>query len=269
MMRRAARWALSKSPLVDGVFRRFFWSRVHFPEHELRVLHALPDRIFDVAVDVGAALGSYTWVLNRKAHDVIAFEPGNLHFAHINAARYLSRVRVINAAAGASECSAELIIPSETNDGRHLATLATDNPLSRASTAKKQTVRVVALSPYLDANLTPDRRVDLLKIDVEGFENAVLAGALARINRDHPVIIAEVESRYNPDYAVFFEKLSRLGYTCHGYRSGAYVPFSAADAGAQDAPVPSASTGSPRMNTGYVNNFVFQHANSAVKVLPR
>ena len=132
MVRQYMRRLLSKDSFIDGIFRRVIWSRLHFPEHEIRLLHSLPGRPFDLAVDIGAALGSYTWVLNRKARNVVAFEPGKKHFDHINAARRLSRVRVINAAVGESEGAADLMTPEDSNDGRHMATLSHKNPVIRA-----------------------------------------------------------------------------------------------------------------------------------------
>ena len=55
-MRAVARRVLERSPMLDGLFRRIVWSRVHYPERELRLLEAMPGRQLDVAVDVGAAL---------------------------------------------------------------------------------------------------------------------------------------------------------------------------------------------------------------------
>jgi len=267
-MRQVLRALLSRSPVADGLFRRILWSRIHFPEHELRLLNGLFGRPFDLAVDVGAALGSYTWVLNRKAQDVIAFEPGHLHFAHLDAARMASRVRVVNAAVGAATGSAELMTPGETNDGRHMATLSARNPVTNAPQVKRDTVRLVTIDDYLDEAFGCNRRLDLLKIDVEGFENAVLAGGMGRIARDFPVVIAEIEARHNPDYSVVFDTLAGLGYACHAYRNGSYVPFTAEEAGAQKAPDHFVGEAHHRAD-GYVNNFVFQHPKSAVKVLPQ
>jgi hypothetical protein len=63
---------LSWFPLLDGLFRRFIWSRIHFPEIEMRLLHEIQPGLIDVAVDVGAALGSYSWILNRISKQVYA-----------------------------------------------------------------------------------------------------------------------------------------------------------------------------------------------------
>lgn len=268
MLRQTLRRWLAASPLADGLFRRVVWSRVHFPETELRVLHDLPGRPFDVAIDIGAALGSYTWVLNRKAKVVFAFEPGRFHFAHLNSASTWSRVKAINAAVGAVSGTADLITPAQTNDGRHMATLSTRNPVTSSPAATKSTVDVVTLDEFLDDAVGADRRIDVLKVDVEGFENAVLEGGLARIQRDLPVVIAEIEARHNPDYAVFFDTLFGLGYACYGHRDGAYVPFTAEEAGAQKAPDHFVGEALHRAD-GYVINFVFEHPNSTAKVLPK
>lgn len=263
MIRKNFRRLLASSPVLDGLFRRFIWSRIHFPENEIRILNNLAGRPFDIAVDVGAALGSYTWVLNRIAHDVVAFEPGKKHYEHVRAASALSRVTVVNAAVGAKEGQGELVTPGQTNEGRHMATLSSKNPVAQRADVVRDSVRIVALDQYLDAHFSSDRRLDLLKIDVEGFENSVLEGGYQRIKRDLPIIIAEVEARHNPNYSVFFENLLDLGYTCYGCRNKKYVPFSAYQV-SQQIPPDDITNGD---DYDYVNNFVFQYNLNVNKIV--
>ena len=266
MIRQAMRRLLAKNPTADGFFRRLVWSRVHFPEHELRTLHALPKGYFDVAVDVGAALGSYTWVLNRKARRVIAFEPGAKHHAHIRAALLGSHVTLTRAAVGKTSGTAELFTPEQTNDGRHMATLSVFNPVTQTPKVVRESVDVISLDIFLETHLENDARVDLRKIDVEGFECAVLAGAKGRIAKDHPVIIAEVEARHNPDYRRFFSNLSNMGYACLAWRSDQYSSITPEEVGAQHAPDHFNHSGDHYAGD-YINNFIFQHPQSAAKVV--
>jgi FkbM family methyltransferase len=51
----------------------------------------------------------------------------------------------------------------------------------------------------LDEEISPDLRVDVIKIDTEGFEAAVLRGARALIARCQPVLVFEFESRFMKD----------------------------------------------------------------------
>lgn len=263
MIRKNFRRLLASFPVLDGLFRRLIWSRIHFPENEIRLLNQIAGRPFDIAVDVGSALGSYTWVLNRIAHDVIAFEPGKKHYEHVRAASALSRVTIVNAAVGAREGQGELITPGQTNEGRHMATLSSKNPIAQSANVIRDPVRIISLDQHLDAHFSSDRRLDLLKIDVEGFENSVLEGGYERIKRDLPIIIAEVEARHNPNYFVFFEKLLDLGYTCYGCRNNEYVPFSAYEVGRQTPPN-DITNGD---DYSYVNNFVFEHSINVKKIV--
>lgn len=266
MIRQTVRHLLAKSPTADGFFRRLVWSRVHFPEQELRTLHALPKGYFDIAVDVGAALGSYTWVLNRKARRVMAFEPGIKHHAHIQAALLGSNVTLTRAAVGATPGTAELLTPGQTNDGRHMATLSASNPVAQNPEVVRESVDVISLDIFLETHLENGARVDLIKIDVEGFECAVFAGAKGRIAQDHPVIIAEVEARHNPDYRRFFSNLTNMGYTCFTWRSDQYGPITPEEVGAQNVPDHFNQGGDHRAGD-YINNFIFQHPQSEAKVI--
>jgi FkbM family methyltransferase len=51
----------------------------------------------------------------------------------------------------------------------------------------------------LDGEIPPGLRVDVIKIDTEGFEAAVLRGAQALIARCQPVLVFEFESRFMKD----------------------------------------------------------------------
>ena len=154
-MRAVARRVLERSPMLDGLFRRIVWSRVHYPERELRLLEAMPGRQLDVAVDVGAALGSYAWVLNRKARTVFAFEPGAKHFAHLEAAARWSHVEIVRAALGAETGTARLHTPGDSNEARHMATLSEDNPVIRTAGTVSEVVPVYALDVFLQDRLGP------------------------------------------------------------------------------------------------------------------
>jgi hypothetical protein len=83
------------------------------------------------------------------------------------------------------------------------------------SAAGEREVEVVTLDTFCDAQRLP--RVDLIKIDVEGSEVALLRGAERTIQRFRPVLMIEV----NPS------TLQNFGYTArdlieaigrHGYR---------------------------------------------------
>lgn len=268
-MRGSIRDALARYPALDAYFRRLVWSRVHFPESELKLLHALEGRPADVAVDIGAAKGSYTWLMNRMARRVIAFEPGQVHGDFLASALAGTRIELERMAVGRADAIVEMYTPGNDTDALHSATLSTGNPAASAPEALITRVRQVALDAYLAEKLAPGERLDLLKVDVEGYEGAVFEGAVQTIARDHPVVICEIEARHNAGYASVFALLRGLGYSTYVHRHGAYERFDGDDLAPlqRDADLAYRLSDAYRPGTGgYVNNFTFVHPNSALKV---
>lgn len=271
-MRRArhlARTLISKAPLVDGLFRRLVWSRLHFPEREMEVLARLPRGAMDVAVDVGAARGSYAWILSRKARRVFAFEPGQRHFAELSRLKLGTRVEPVHAAVGRQEGVLSLYTPGHDETALHSATLSEQNPAARRPDVTVEQVPVVTLDGFLTPRLA-GRSLDLIKIDVEGFELEVLRGAAAVIERHHPVVICEIEARHNRDHALVFEWLRSRGYACFVHRPEGATRFEGVDLAPlqreEDYAVRVGPEHDPHHNR-YINNFVFQHPASRVPLI--
>ncbi len=69
-------------------------------------------------------------------------------------------------------------------------------------------------------------RVDVIKADVEGAELAVLQGARGVLERDHPVLLLEVEERHLAKYGAVaedvVEHLAALGYAPTVWDGGAW-----------------------------------------------
>ena len=268
-MRAFLREALGGMPRADAWFRRTIWSRIHFPEHELRVLNALAPDSIDVAVDVGAAMGSYLWVLERASLRVIAYEPGEAHSAYLEAVIDDPALTLVRAAVGETPGNLEMFTPGENNDARHEATLSRDNPAAGASGVRVRMVPVVTLDADLPGRIG-DGSVDLIKIDVEGFENAVLAGAAAIIARHHPLLIAEIEARHNPRYSEVFASLRSIGYEVFYAVDGTYQRLTGNQIEALQTSTALAvrlSPGHDARQNRYINNFVFQHPRTRIKLI--
>lgn len=139
-----------------------------------------------VVVDVGANVGFHTVVAARavspRGH-VYAVEPVPWTVAVLQANVWRHGcgdvVTVLPVAAGAAADEMELAIPAEGRSGTELAPLGSGGARVR-------------LEP-LD-ELVPAGAVDLLKIDVEGAELGVLAGA-ERLLEESPRLVVVVEFR--------------------------------------------------------------------------
>lgn len=269
-LRAGARALLARFPRIDGLFRRFVWSRLHYPEAEMAFIAGLPRHCADVAIDVGAAMGGYSWLMNHAARQVIAFEPGRWHYQFLKPLLFGTHIELVCAAVGAEGGEVELITPGDDTHARHSATLSTDNPVSQTSGSHRARVRQVSLDDYLADPRWAGRSVDILKIDVEGYEFEVLRGSMRTLEQHHPLLICEIEARHNAEYARVFAALRSLGYRCYVQRAGRYEPFEADDI----TPMQSAAALAVRLSPGhspaqnqYINNFVFQHPESRIKVV--
>jgi FkbM family methyltransferase len=269
--------SLSSMPVIEGFFRRFVWSRIHFIEKEMQMLSTLPRKSFDIAVDVGAGLGEYSWILSRKSAQVYAFEPGNQHSRYLKPLVLGSAVTLIRAAVGASEGTVRLFTPGAKNGALYSAelywaTASRTNPITHADDVSVEEVPLVSLDGFFADRLSPGRSIDLIKIDVEGYEAEVIEGAKTIILEHHPIIVCETEKRHNPDYQVIFSFLREAGYQCYIIKDSSLEAFDdeTIDALQNADLLPKeivARTENSVEYKDYINNFVFQHPRSRAKLV--
>lgn len=165
-----------------------------------------------VVIDVGANVGvhsvHYASLVPRGT--VIAFEPSRTTFALLlRNVRGLPNVIPLNVAL------------ADTSGVRRFH-VAQDNAHSGLKdTGRKRILREEWVAGFagdeLLAPLLRNRRVDLVKIDVEGFETEVLLGMQQLLRTQKPVIFCEVfgGNGSNPDPAATVRFCASLGYDAH------------------------------------------------------
>lgn len=172
----------------------------------------------DTFVDVGANIG---YLSTRAAGmvgmrgRVLSFEPEEKAFARLTKARELNpehRWEVFHSAVGDGDYTRTLEV-SGTNIGWN--SLVPGN-IPPGSVARSSTVHVEPLDSILQ-RLEIDR-VRLVKIDVEGFEGAVLMGMrelLSRRKVDHIIVELNMSAwaAQNLDVRAVFKQLGDWGYT--------------------------------------------------------
>lgn len=99
---------------------------------------------------------------------------------------------------------------------------------------------------------------DLIKIDVEGHELAVLKGGENYITSHHPTLIIEIEQRHHAsiDIETVFESFKNTGYTCYYYakEQGRLFPYE------DKAHLTNTKNYFGKIN--YINNYIFIHRNN-------
>jgi FkbM family methyltransferase len=138
-----------------------------------------------VVVDVGANIGIYSEFLSRCVGPtgvVHSFEPSPDNFKRLRAAtRKLSNVRLSQVAVGEHSGNSELYLSDKLNVD-HRAYMADGDPRHTVP------IEMVALDDYFK----PGERVDVIKIDIQGYELHALRGA-NRVLEDNPDIKLLVE----------------------------------------------------------------------------
>ncbi len=170
------------------------------------------------AVDVGANFGYYTVLFGAligETGHVFAIEPAPATAATLRRSVELNGFQkfttVVEAVAGNGEASDRLlhVPPREPKNAQLVA--SADVVDSAGGTVH----RVAEIR--LDALLADRRRIDFVKIDAEGAEEAVIAGALVTLRRDRPNLVLEFNAARarDPD--------SLLGTLCDIYGTPRYL----------------------------------------------
>jgi FkbM family methyltransferase len=174
------------------------------------VMHFLrPDDLF---IDVGANIGAYTVLASGVAKAAtIAFEPSPATYRYlvqnINL-NQLDRAKSLNLALGSEEGVIQL------TEG-----LGTENYVRPAGDPSKGVEVQVALLDKIVAHLEPC----LMKVDVEGFETKVLAGATQTLQK-HSLRAMIVERTGNGLRYGFDESLLHRNIQNAGFIPSAYSP---------------------------------------------
>lgn len=220
-------------------------------EWELRELQHLV-KPGSAAIDIGGNIGEYAYHLSRYAAVVHVFEPNPDYVARITALRR-PQIRIESVALSSAPGEAELRIPI--GEGGGSASLES-SAVSDAETARKLSVPLRTLDSYGFDN------VSFIKIDVEGHEESVLAGAWDTIRRNQPALLIEIEERHNiGGLDRIVAALAEHGYQAWFFRNGQRRPLAEFDA-ARDQQVDKLADldSSTRRSLDYINNFLFLKA---------
>ena len=144
-----------------------------------------------VFLDIGAHHGVYSVIAAKKlgtTGTVVAFEPSSREYRRLRLHLRLNRLRSVRAeplALGSAACTQRFFqITSGDNTRGGFRPPASDDRVSEIS------VETVRLDDYVSQ--FPLKRVDLVKLDVEGGEREVLGGASLVLTKFRPIFICEV-----------------------------------------------------------------------------
>lgn len=172
-----------------------------------------------VVLDVGAHAGQFSklFAALAPAGQVYAFEPSDYALSILRPALRLNRAANVTVVqAGLSDASGELVLHTPIKRrgslGFGVAHLGED---AETGPTLDQTVPLLTLDQF--AAHRSLHRLDLIKIDIEGWEMRALAGGEATLRHFHPALFLEVNAemlaRAGDTPAALFNWLATLGYS--------------------------------------------------------
>ena len=196
-----------------------------------------------VSIDVGANLGLFTYYLARHSTHVHAFEPNPVPLRALGAV-VDANVTIHQVALTDRTGDVDLIVPKSRKGWSSNGAKLDVSPEGR---------HIVARVPGRRLDGLDLGEIGFIKIDVEGHELAVLAGARETIARDRPNLFIEAEYAHVGDrVAELFELVGGLGYDGYFLEDGVMRNISHFSIEAHQL--------APRRGEGphrYVKNFLF------------
>ena len=199
---------------VEDRIKNLLPARLYYPykisrevrgvEPELAMLRELVPTAC-TAIDAGANRGYYSWALSRVGATVEAFEP-NPVLARFAQAKLGRRARLHEVALSDRDGVAILYVPRRAS-GSSLHIIGNLGNVYAHDSVDEIQVRLATLDSYGFEN------VGFLKIDVEGSEMEVLAGARETIRINRPTLLVELLAGIYGDYLARIERIKRdFGY---------------------------------------------------------
>jgi len=149
-----------------------------------------------VFMDVGANVGAYLFTLENhlKPENIFAFEPNQQLFKRLG--RLFPKVNLFSVALSDISTIAEFKIP--VINGEKIHTRGTLQTSIKEKNEEKTILQKVEVKPLDELNLNL-KKLDFIKIDVEGNEMQTLRGARKTIEKYKPVLMVEMEQRHHQE----------------------------------------------------------------------
>lgn len=197
-------WRVLPTPLLARAAWWKYWFMGEWEIHELaRIINARNGLV----IDVGANVGYYAYALQRLGKNVVAFEPDVTYSRRLESL-LSGKVRIEKVALSDHAGTGVLRVPRVAGGsyggslGSLSETAVPDDHIASSYTAELRTLDSYGF-----------RDVSFIKIDVEGHEESVLAGAKSTLNRYGPPLLIEIEDRHNPGgLERIAHSLAQLGY---------------------------------------------------------
>ena len=186
-------------------------------EKELKIVNKFKNKN-QSAIDVGVYRGVYSFKLAQNFKHVYAFEPNPLIFPFLkkNLKKIINNLTLYNYALSNNEGIVDLKIPKrsksifkDNTEELYKLGLATIHEKNNFNGYESFLVKKIKLDDVLD-----NTDIGFIKIDVEGHEWEVIEGAKKLIKKYKPILLVEIEEKYNgKPVLTVINAIRELGYS--------------------------------------------------------
>ncbi|MDO1448851.1 FkbM family methyltransferase [Rhodocytophaga aerolata] len=179
----------------DHIINNLFYEST-YEQRELKIISIL-SKSCKVILDIGANTGIYSIVasLNNPSLKIFAFEPHPQNYVRLQKNVSLNQpnsVVPVQSAVGNSTGTIDFYIPADDSITDISSVSKEFSESIYRMNFKKIAVDLVTVDEFLE--LRQEQKVDVIKIDVEGYEYEVILGAYNTIKQQKPIILCEVFS---------------------------------------------------------------------------
>jgi len=163
------------------------------PEKEMWILNKLLPKGSTV-IDVGANIGYYCFYFEEISHcaTIYAFEP--IPSLYKNVKKWFPNIHLYPYAISDKNATAEIKIPYINKVKKETRAKLDDISEKDETGYKSIQIETKSLDHFLGTKLS---ELHLIKIDIEGHENAAIIGAKQLIEQFEPLIMVEIEARHH------------------------------------------------------------------------
>ncbi len=181
---------LSQAPEAEG-------RRIYQYHHIDKCFDYMLQRPRNIAIDIGAHVGFWSFYLCKNFEMVHAFEPVKDFRDCFNLNVKAKNIKLYDCALGKEDSFISMEIDQSNSGKTHIKNQDTTNK--------------IPIKKLDDFNFT---KIDFIKIDVEGYEEFVIQGGLETLKKNRPLIIIEQKSgsdRYGLEKYGAIKQLESIG----------------------------------------------------------
>ena len=181
---------LSQAPEAEG-------RRIYQYHHIDKCFDYMLQRPRNIAIDIGAHIGFWSFYLSKNFEMVHAFEPVKDFRDCFNLNVKAKNIKLYDCALGKEDSFISMEIDQSNSGKTHIKNQDTTNK--------------IPIKKLDDFNFT---KIDFIKIDVEGYEEFVIQGGLETLKKNRPLIIIEQKSgsdRYGLEKYGAIKQLESIG----------------------------------------------------------